>query len=1326
MQEDVFFTTTAWRIVRQTAFNLDSLLPSGSVKIVLTPEDHFFLPTTISCQEVPRLRHTLNSTWQLLGLADISFSTSLVLQCIFKFNLNPIPSLLSRFFPSPFATQLMDEMDIEDGKSLLKQHSNEDRVIDSQTGLKDAGTTKPLLNASKKESPSKNATGKKKVEAPKQTEPQPTFLPTTKFVPEVPFDYYLMLRTFPRCLLLQEWFSYKFPKHFYFMRVSIFEPILDSANVFYALVTPDFQSLVFVQPFERTNSVRFIPVFFYKKQTYALFYKVSTNLPSESVPVPFLLVFLVQQILIDFLIYEPAPFLPTRSVFDFKNANGSYQNVYFTPESLSQSFWLIHLEFFPDCPFLIDVAQGNYHPSTHVSMFDIPWNFHFFLNGDFGVGNLFAPHSGILPVAKSFSQAELFDKKGYVIVSRRIHDILMDFNMLPANCVTIFPVNNVAFFNARGKQLPPSPCRQVFYCIGFESASYSVVLNDNAFILPEKLKPRSFGFSSLNYLKHISQILTNFRSLEFHLSRIENLVCLDVDILDVPLAKLARHYPRFGFTFKQLRGLQAGKIQLPVTALFQPRAYRSHQKIAYVNKKHCLSIRDRLQKGHFCSFCASSHLKRCCLFCADNYKPYDEYTRDLWAFFKSFQPCNSVFFAGVPIAKLRKGFEYLRLAEKFFWASFLKRFPHHTTPSPGFTFFIDTSRKVGWLWAIQAPLWVVGLAICGIFNPYMQHPFPVIVDPGPPPSRDQWHFWTSKVDEFFDLHFAVPSSKAQNRTVSNSFLINWDVGELGGRPRLIINFVFLNRLFPAYKFSLLTIRQLLARFASSGNFVFNYDVRKAYETMKLSPLTWQDFGVWVWYQERWQIIQLRAPMFGANFYPVLFNAKHKAETEYLLRFHLTRYSSYDNGLIFVQTQIWHQEHFAELLNYICEFFIKIQSPLNSEYGMKITPITKFLGKYVDFFKQSILPALRSMRKFLHVLHGVLWTRTISCADASKCAGIFLSIGEHPLHRSMSRVFYNFLMEHTPLHDWRRARQNRSPAWLKKHPLPENILQVLKFWSLLIYRPDFLEDNWNTATLARFEIVSDANPQYGATTNWLNDRFLSRSVFFSPQDVHSYQFELSSLKNAVYQLDSEMRKFERGTVSVTLKCDNRATIRHLNHGAPQFVQNQVVLELMTYFASLNIRFTAIWKHRSFEEIQDVDLASRLPTIAEFVNNSSFSRFIRVHFPNINFKMFFVSNLECSQVISHFAQFWTKLQKWDFSKAVPIFGPIFDNHVLHFVIPKLLKFGQPILFCVPRFYNCLFYQSLLPVCTFIKLPFDLVSASFKSALLRYPLELAFFHP
>ena len=298
--------------------------------------------------------------------------------------------------------------------------------------------------------------------------------------------------------------------------------------------------------------------------------------------------------------------------------------------------------------------------------------------------------------------------------------------------------------------------------------------------------------------------------------------------------------------------------------------------------------------------------------------------------------------------------------------------------------------------------------------------------------------------------------------------------------------------------------------------------------------------------------------------------------------------------------------------------------------------------------------------------------------------------------------------------------------MKKHDLPLEILQVLKFWPLLIYQPDFLEDHWNANTLARFEIISDANPNYGATTNWLNHRFLSRSVFLSPPNCHSFHFELTSLRNAVFHLDSEFKKFPRGAVAVTLFCDNQSTIRHLNHGARQFVQNQVVLELMTYFSSLNIRFTAIWKHRSFELIQDVDTASRLPTVSEFISNSRFQNFVRVHFPTFSFKMFFTSHLECQQVVSHFARFWTKLEKWDFSRHIPIFGPVFDNHILQFVIPKLLKFGKPILFCVPRFYNCLFYQSLLPVCTFFPLPFDLVSDIFASALLRYPLELAFFHP
>ena len=1260
-------TTLAWSIVPQATLTISSTLPPISVGKVLTPDDHSNFPVEHLCCVIPAFKPSLNSTIQLFSFVR-NISAICLIQVLYLFSIEPVPSFLFRFYPSKEAKEVLNM----DNKAEAKA---------------------------------------------------PSLLPQSS---QVIFDYFLSQRVFPRGLHVHEWLSYRFPPYFQFFRISIFEEILDSAQIFYALVSTDFSTLVFVAEFKHTTSVRFIPAFIYQKQLYALFYKVSDDLPPTSISVPFLLVFLVQQILINFLTFTIAPFCATKSEFPFHDKKGSYSNVYFTPESLSQAFWIIHTDFYPSCKYLVDVAQGNYHPSEHISMYDFQWNFSFFLNGNFGLGNLFTPQSGIIPVAKAVAQAELFDVKGYIIVSLRLHNLLTALQVLPTNCVKIFPTNTVAFFDSRGRQLPPSPSRQVFYCLGYKSATYNVLLTNNTFTLPEKLTPTSIGLSKLPYLTHISTILSNFRHLEYNLSKIENIVSLDVDVYDVPLAKLARHYPRRGFTFKQLKGLQNGRIQLPPTALFSSKSYRRHQQISHVSKKQCLSIRERLQKGHFCSFCLSNHLKKCCLFYEDNYQPFDEYTRDLQNFVRNFPQRKQTTFAGIPIEKLRKTFAYLRLAEKYFWAEFLKAYPHHTEPSPGFLFFCETSKKTGWLWATNAPLWLIMLAICGIFNPYLQFPFPAIVDPGPPPDKDQWPFWTKKVDELIGLGFAVPSNKQQNRIISPSFLINWDQGDFAGRTRWIVNFIFLNRLFPDYPFSLLRTRELLVRFSGKGHNTFNYDVSKAYETMLLSPLTWPDFGVWVWYNEKWIIIQCRAPMFGMNFYPVLFNAKHKAETAYLLNFNLNRYSSYDNGLIFINTTIWDKAYFPELLNYLCEFFIKIQAPLNPEYGMKITPVTKFLGKYLDFVEHHVLPSLKSMRKFIHLLHAILWTEKISCAQAAKCAGFLQSIGEHPLHRSMSRVFYNFLTKHTPLHDWRKARQKRSKAWTCKHPLPEHVLQILQFWSQLIYQPDYLRENWSNHTVARFEIISDANPEYGATTNWLNDTFLSRSIFISSPNKHSFEFELLSLKNAVYFLDTEFRKFPRGSVSLTLTCDNRATVKHLNHGAPQFTQNHEVLQLMSYFAQLNIRFVALWKHRSFDVIQEVDTSSRLPTVLDYQQNLGFFHFLHYKFPKRRFKFFFTSHLECSQVLTHFAKFLNKLDSWDFVKHTPIFGPLFDNNTLHFVIPKMIKLGKPILFFIPRFYNCLFYQTLHPVCTFHTLPFKLTSEMFAPALLRYPLQVALFDP
>jgi len=239
----------------------------------------------------------------------------------------------------------------------------------------------------------------------------------TENVNDVTFDYFLSNHAFPRGLHIQEWFSYIFPPYFSFFRISIFEQILDQTNIFYALVSSDFQTLVFVPAFEHTRSVRFVQVFIYQNKLYELFYKVFDILPPASISVPFLLVFLVQQILINFLAFQTVPFCPTTSKFTFHDKKGRYSNVYFTPSYLSQVFWLIRTDFFPNCSHLIDVAQGNYHSSLHFSMYDFPWSFAFFLNGNFGLGNLFVPQSGIIPVPKVVSQDELFNNKGYIIVS---------------------------------------------------------------------------------------------------------------------------------------------------------------------------------------------------------------------------------------------------------------------------------------------------------------------------------------------------------------------------------------------------------------------------------------------------------------------------------------------------------------------------------------------------------------------------------------------------------------------------------------------------------------------------------------------------------------------------------------------------------------------------------------------------------------------------------------------------------------------------------------------------------------------------------------------
>ena len=54
------------------------------------------------------------------------------------------------------------------------------------------------------------------------------------------FDYFQSSRVFPRCLTVDEFYSYVFPSTFTFFRVSIFEKFCDSANIFFALAVRKF------------------------------------------------------------------------------------------------------------------------------------------------------------------------------------------------------------------------------------------------------------------------------------------------------------------------------------------------------------------------------------------------------------------------------------------------------------------------------------------------------------------------------------------------------------------------------------------------------------------------------------------------------------------------------------------------------------------------------------------------------------------------------------------------------------------------------------------------------------------------------------------------------------------------------------------------------------------------------------------------------------------------------------------------------------------------------------------------------------------------------
>ena len=541
-----------------------------------------------------------------------------------------------------------------------------------------------------------------------------------------------------------------------------------------------------------------------------------------------------------------------------------------------------------------------------------------------------------------------------------------------------------------------------------------------------------------------------------------------------------------------------------------------------------------------------------------------------------------------------------------------------------------------------------------------------------------------------------------------------------------MNFIHLNSNFPEYPFRLETLRELLHQYHEFHYKVFNFDVTKAYYTMMLNPKSRPDFGIWVWFRGKWRVVQAFVPLFGVNYYPRLYNAKLKTELNFLRRLQLSVHTNYDNGMIFINSKIWADHFHTELLDFLCYNFIKLQTPLNSDYGYKFTHLTKFLGEYIDFSKHVSLPSVRRFRKFISLVHRILISRKLSCDDASKIAGIFQSMSAHPINRAVARVFYNFLTKHTPTLDWRLARKFRSSAWTKSRALPEHIFSVLAMWSDLIYTPSFLKATWTTQTIAHFEFISDANPQYQAVTFWKNHIFVARSVHITAPNTHSYEFELQGFQNALAHFSASLLRFSPASIAVTFWCDNQATCRHVNSGARQFAQNEAAFKIIHFFATHEIRFIARWKHRSTAQITEVDTAGHLPTVEHFFTNLDFFSHLCSVFPGRKFQFLLREHAQFSRLLSHFSQFWTRFSSWDFLSSIPILGPLFDNNFCTFLIPKILASSFPILFLVPKFENCMFYQSLLTHCVRAPLPFALISSIFKPGLLRYPLELHLYEP
>ena len=470
---------------------------------------------------------------------------------------------------------------------------------------------------------------------------------------------------------------------------------------------------------------------------------------------------------------------------------------------------------------------------THPHIFLIALLTIAFHNPKYGDFTPDSPYSGLLISIYIILQFRFLQIPQFLLVSQKIARRLHQLHILPTNSAIVSFSSHLGFIKNE-VSLKPSPGGQELICLGYKSAKISATVHpDYSFTTTSKLQRLQLPSEFPNHSK-FTTILSRLRTFEQHLtvkqrtpSPVINISNPDFQSCFIPPKPDPNRQwhliKRFHYELDPAL-INGHDIHFPDVknhdVLYQ------HETIPL--KGQFQKNRENLQAGSRCSECGGNHLLKACDVYPENYPLTHPYQKALWDTFQNL-PRQSP----VPLSEITPaGFillqrQYQQKINRF-WSTFNRLHPHFKNFKFREHIFYENYSRSPLLWAIGAPRWLFRVNLVGVMLPFLKTPVATHIRSSFDPTSESEAFFLQFITEKVPANVIAPFPKRKSRVISQAFAIGLDKTDTQTRPRLVVEFPWLNQHLAYQSFELPTALTTLSYVQHSDFKCLTLDLKSAY------------------------------------------------------------------------------------------------------------------------------------------------------------------------------------------------------------------------------------------------------------------------------------------------------------------------------------------------------------------------------------------------------------------------------------------------------------------------------------------------------------------